>query len=247
MIQFPGDNTRNPSTQSYGLQLNKTSSVGGSERFNMIDANKITVYDINANSASIKDASIVTAKIGDLQVSTAKIADLAISTAKIADLAVSNAKINDLSAAKINTGTLLVGGSGNAVQFQAKNSGDGVIVTISNEGMIFANTGSPGIFFNSAGGSNPASIFCDGSSNLVFRSGNNELMYFQERDGSNTTMIINTNGRVVQIGTNDDPSTLYLVARSDAPGSPARGMIYYDADDDHFYGHNGSAWKQLDN
>jgi len=27
----------------------------------------------------------------------------------------------------------------------------------------------------------------------------------------------------------------------------AKGSIYYDTDDDHFYGCNGATWKQLDN
>jgi hypothetical protein len=31
------------------------------------------------------------------------------------------------------------------------------------------------------------------------------------------------------------------------PASPVEGMIYYDAVAHHFYGWNGSAWKQLDN
>ena len=83
MIRFPGDDQlENPTGQSYGAFVN----TGGAERFNMINANKITVFDIDASTASIKDATIITAKIGNLEVT--------------------NAKINDVSAAKITTGVL---------------------------------------------------------------------------------------------------------------------------------------------
>lgn len=123
MITFPGDAQRGfPSTQSYGLQINSKSSVGGSEKFDKIDANKITVFDIDANSASIKDLSVSSAKIAALAVTEAKIGALAVTEAKIAALAVTNAKINDLSAAKINTGTLTVG-SGGATAIAIKHTG----------------------------------------------------------------------------------------------------------------------------
>lgn len=119
MIQFPGDNYRqNTSTQFYGGFRN----TGGAERYDMINANKITVYDIDASTASIKDLSVSTAKIANLAVETGKIANLAVSEAKIANLAVTNAKINDLSAAKINTGTLTVG-SGGATAIAIKHTG----------------------------------------------------------------------------------------------------------------------------
>jgi hypothetical protein len=128
MIVFPGDDQlENPTGQSFGVHVGS----GGAERYSMINANKITVYDIDASTASIKNATITTAKIGDLQVSEAKIGNLAVSEAKIANLAVSegkianlavtNAKINDLSAAKINTGTLTVG-SGGATAIAIKRS-----------------------------------------------------------------------------------------------------------------------------
>jgi len=39
---------------------------------------------------------------------------------------------------------------------------------------------------------------------------------------------------------------LYLTGKS-AAGSATAGAIYFDTDDNHFYGYNGSAWVQLDN
>jgi hypothetical protein len=32
-----------------------------------------------------------------------------------------------------------------------------------------------------------------------------------------------------------------------APASPTPGAIYFSSADGHFYGYDGSAWKQLDN
>jgi hypothetical protein len=33
----------------------------------------------------------------------------------------------------------------------------------------------------------------------------------------------------------------------DTPISPVAGEIYFSSGDNHFYGYNGSEWKQLDN
>lgn len=96
MIQFPNDNNNEKSAQFVGGYA----SMGGSERYNNIDASVINVVHIG--TASIDNAAITTAKIGNLQVTEAQ----------IADLAVTNAKISNLSAAKINTGTLTVGSGG---------------------------------------------------------------------------------------------------------------------------------------
>lgn len=143
MIEFPGDaKIGYPDRQFSGAQLPPVgSNPGGAELYGIIDANKITVYDIQANTASIRDATIVTAKIadaqittakiqdasilsakiGDAQITTAKIANLAVGTAQIADAAITNAKVNDLSANKINTGTLTIKNSVSELKFQ--NSG----------------------------------------------------------------------------------------------------------------------------
>jgi len=32
-----------------------------------------------------------------------------------------------------------------------------------------------------------------------------------------------------------------------APSSPVKGMIYINSSDNHFYGYDGTNWKQLDN
>ena len=258
MIEFPGDREQGfPTRQNYGVYLN----TGGAERFNMIDANKITVYDINAGTASIKDATIITAKIGNAQITTAKInnlavteakiADLAVSTAKIKDAAITNAKINDLSANKINAGTLAVGGEGNEVQFAVYNSSDGLMFKADNNGLTLSNTGSPGLFFNSSGGTNPATIFCDGSSNFILRAGNAETIYFQKRDGGSTTMLINTSGRVVQIGISGSEASMLFYPRTSAP-SGTEGLVAF-ADGDSWdpgsgaglYEYRGGAWRKL--
>ena len=203
------------------------------------------INDLAVTTAKINSLAVTTAKIEDANITTAKIDNLAVTEGKIGNLAVTNAKIKDLSADKIDAGTLTLGGSGNAVQLVVDNSSDTQILAITNGGMTFSNTGSPGIFFNSSGGSNPASIFCDGSSNLVFRAGSAETIYFQERSGGSTTLILNTSGRVVQVGTGGSDAALLLSPRSDAP-SGQKGLMYYDSDDDHFYGHNGTAFVRLD-
>ena len=41
--------------------------------------------------------------------------------------------------------------------------------------------------------------------------------------------------------------TVYLKPISTAPSTPSAGRIYYDSDDNHFYGYNGTSWVQLDN
>ena len=41
--------------------------------------------------------------------------------------------------------------------------------------------------------------------------------------------------------------TLKVIPRSAAVATPEAGMIYYDSDDNHFYGYNGTGWIQLDN
>lgn len=119
-IVFPGDAQLGyPNRQSYGAQLPTVgSNAGGAELYNMIDANKITVFDIQANTASIRDASIVTAKIADAQISTAKIQDAAISTAKIGDAQITHAKIYDILASQITSGALTIKNSFSMLHFQ---------------------------------------------------------------------------------------------------------------------------------
>ncbi len=243
MIEFPGDRIRGyPSTQSFGAHLPRIGgSVGGAERFNMIDANKITVYDIDASTASIRDATIVTAKI----------ANAAITTAKIADLAVTDAKIANLSADKINAGTLVVGGAGNAVQFQANNSSDNLILQINNNGLVFANTGSPGLFFNNPGGGSAAVIFNDGSGNLTIRAGSSNIIHFQKGDGTNFTLGVDTNGRVVQIGNSSYEASLFFQPRTTAPSGTeglvafADGVNWNPGSGAGLYEYRGGAWNKL--
>jgi hypothetical protein len=42
-------------------------------------------------------------------------------------------------------------------------------------------------------------------------------------------------------------NTRVVVVSSDVPVSPEPGQIYFSSSDHHFYGYNGTAWKQLDN
>ncbi len=77
---------------------------------------------------------VSTAFIEDAAITQAKIANLAVGTAQIADAAITNAKINDLSAAKINTGTLTVGGSGTNANISVKNASDTEIAWIGKSG-----------------------------------------------------------------------------------------------------------------
>lgn len=43
------------------------------------------------------------------------------------------------------------------------------------------------------------------------------------------------------------PEFVDFTGRSSAPTSPNEGRVYYNSTDKHFYGWNGTAWKQLDN
>jgi hypothetical protein len=47
-------------------------------------------------------------------------------------------------------------------------------------------------------------------------------------------------------GSIDVYSGIRLIPNTTPPLVQA-GMIYYDSDDSHFYGYNGTVWKQLDN
>ena len=69
--------------------------------------------------------------------------------------------------------------------------------------------------------------------------------------GAGTRFIINTAGNV-GIGTTAPTQKLEIsgaarLVPSGAPLSPAAGTIYYDATTNHFFGFNGTTWKQLDN
>lgn len=229
MILFPGDDKIGyPDRTTRGVHF----PVGGAERYGIIDADLITVRDIDAGTASIKDATIVNAKIANLTIQGGKIAAGTITADKLA--------VNNLSAITADLGTVTAGSiSGVTLSISG-------VLTIDGNGLTFANSGSPGLFFNSAGGGSPATIFNDGSSNFVVRAGTAEAIYFQQRTGGSTTMILDTSGRIVQVGTSGSDASLLLSPRSAAP-TGQKGLIYYDSDDDHFYGHNGTSWVQLDN
>jgi len=51
-------------------------------------------------------------------------------------------------------------------------------------------------------------------------------------------------GGVFQGGTGGD---IQLIGSSSAPSNPGNGVIYFNTSDGHFYGYNGTTWKQLDN
>jgi hypothetical protein len=38
-----------------------------------------------------------------------------------------------------------------------------------------------------------------------------------------------------------------ILTPKSAPSGATAGAIYYDSDDNHFYGYNGTSWVQLDN
>ena len=181
MIRFPGDDQlENPTGQSFGAFVN----TGGAERFNMINANKITVFDIDASTASIKDATIVTAKIGNLEVT--------------------NAKINDVTASKITTGALqasqaIIAGSstGARVQMLGGASGTAAIQLIDSGGNVTGQMLSDGTWY--FGDSSGNKLFYDGSSvvllgvDLDVSDGDIDI-----HDGATNVARLNINGMIVR-------------------------------------------------
>ena len=60
-------------------------------------------------------------------------------------------------------------------------------------------------------------------------------------------LTFNSGGKLLTVsGSIDVYSGIRLIPNTTPPLVQA-GMIYYDSDDSHFYGYNGTVWKQLDN
>lgn len=141
-----------------------------------------TITNLNVGNAAIEEANIA-----NLAVAEAKIQNAAISTAKIQLLAVTNALINDLAAGKINTGDLLVGGSGKVGQITVYDSGNTAF------GWIGKNGSDYGAWF--------AQIRAGGTSwsNARFRVANGGAVSMELVDGDNLELISSSNSRKVLI------------------------------------------------
>lgn len=74
------------------------------------------------SQANMQSASIGTAQIQNASIQTAHIQDAQITTVKIGDAQITSAKIVSLDAAKITTGDLIVGGSGNVGMVSVRNA-----------------------------------------------------------------------------------------------------------------------------
>jgi hypothetical protein len=86
--------------------------------------------------------------------------------------------------------------------------------------------------------------------------GNAGFAIFDETSGNSPLFIDNNDN--VGIGTTSPSAQLEVVGttsadsyilkpQSSAPSSPTAGQIYFDSSAGHFYGWDGTAWKQLDN
>ncbi len=92
------------------------------------------IANVTITAANIVDATITGAKIANATLTNALLVDATIEGAKIKDATIGNAKISDLSAAKINTGTLTVGGSGTNANISVKSALDVEIAWIGKSG-----------------------------------------------------------------------------------------------------------------
>lgn len=83
-------------------------------------------------------------------------------------------------------------------------------------------------------------LYTGSNGNMFLRLGG--LLYFQDADNSNASrMTLNSaNGALWIYG------SLTMAGLAEAPAT-VEGKIYYNTTDKHFYGWNGTAWKQLDN
>lgn len=93
-------------------------------------------------------------------------------------------------------------------------------------------------------------VYSGGSGRLTLTAGQidygNGVSLFGAGAADTLVMRDGTNAMTFQVGNGSGGGSLVLNPAG-APGSPVEGQIYYDSSTHHFFGWNGSAWKQLDN
>jgi hypothetical protein len=168
----------------------------------------------------MQSASIGTAQIQTASIQTAHIQDAQITTVKIGDAQITSAKIVSLDAAKITTGDLIVGGSGNVGMVSVRNAANAQFGWIGKSGSDY------GAWFDTlwVGGTGPSNAklrATGGSLELVFDSGDALTLTTGSR-----YLAINASGILVALSSG---STTYGVLREDTllvtNGSGAGGSI----------------------
>jgi hypothetical protein len=92
----------------------------------------------------------------------------------------------------------------------------------------------------------------DKDGNQLFTGQNGCLLYFDTRTSfpNQTFTIYNFDdgggGLIAAFAVSKD-GAIKLASMASSPATPEAGQIYYNSSNGHFYGYNGSTWKQLDN
>jgi len=179
--------------------------------------------DLGANSvsnANLQSASVGSAQIQNASIQTAHIQDAQITTVKIGDAQITSAKIVSLDAAKITTGDLIVGGSGNVGMVSVRNAANAQFGWIGKSGSDY------GAWFDTlwVGGTGPSNAklrASGGSLDLVFDSADSLTVTTGSR-----YLAINASGMLVALSLG---STTYSLLHEDSlvvtNGSGAGGSI----------------------
>lgn len=105
---------------------------------------------------------------------------------------------------------------------------------------------------NGVASANDAYLYSTANHLHIGNASNHPIMFFAgglDADSHQKMILTPDNNHSItgSLSVTGDNSTIVLPNHSSAPTSPTPGALYFNTSDYHFYGWNGSEWKQLDN